>query len=236
MSSNGHQMNGLNQLKAKLAELENKKNAATVVSEDYAVTGDYGDTIDNPIVDLRTNRPVHMESLGSFEWPMRFSAAQRAIIGEAVRDARSKKNMSQNQVERLCNFRIGTLSLVENGNYPSLEKAVLKKIGHHVGNDFNAVVMEVCDENFAAIVPPKKKVIVAESAELEEDEEKTYRIKGPSFELKCAVSNSEFSLYQVERDSNNECIEGLIYGGKRTADSLFIRALEKIVHMLKKDL
>jgi transcriptional regulator with XRE-family HTH domain len=218
------------QLQMRLKELEKKE---AEENGDYAVTGDYDDS--SPIVDLRNNAPAQ-SSAASFEWPMRFSAAQRAIIGEAVRDARQRKNFTQNQLERLCNYKTGFISTIEHGNFAGLEKAILKKIGHHVGNDFNAVVMEVCDENFAVPVPAKKKVISAMPDDLEEDEERTYRIKGPSFELKCTVSNAEFGLYQVERDSNNECIEGLIYSGPRTADSLFIRAMEKIVNLLKKDL
>lgn len=216
----------IEQLQMRLKDLQQKE---AEENGTHAVTGDYADS--DPIIDLRNNAPAQ-SSAASFEWPLRFSAAQRAIIGEAVRDARQRKNFTQNQLERLCNYKTGFISSIENGNVAGLEKAILKKIGHHVGNDFNAVVMEVCDENFSAAIPQKKKAIIAEAAELEEDEEKTYRIKGPDFELKCIVSNSEFTLCQVERDGD-DVAEALIYGGKRGANSLFVKALEKIVYMLK---
>lgn len=179
-------------------------------------------------LEMQIKEPEYAPTPATFEWPEKFTPAQRAIIGEGVREARKKIKMTQNQLEKLCGFEMGYISFIENGKVAKMEKPLLKKIGLHLKNDFNQLVMEACDVFVPA--PGKKEVIIARGPRLEKQEEHSIRLKGPSFELKLKLSEKEFSLYQVE----NGIGEALVYSGNRLKDSLFLQALEEVVRVVKK--
>lgn len=164
----------------------------------------------------------------TFEWPEKYTPAQRVCVGEGIRDAREKRNMSQMQVAKLCGVAAQYICLIENGKVARMEKALLKKIGLHLKNDFNALIMEACD----VVIPGegKKDVIIARGPRLEKEEQHSIRYKGPTFELKLQLTEREFKLYQVESGIG----EALVYSGSRLKNSLFLEALEEIVRVVKK--
>lgn len=186
---------------------------------------------DNKIVDLRNNpQPRQDVTPISYEWPDKFTPAQRKLIGEAIAKARSKiPGMSQHKLERLCGFGTHQISYIETGKAARLDKATIKKMGFHLGLDFNEVIMEICaePEDFAA---DKKEAFIALGPRLEEDEERTYKLKSSDFELKCKISNHEYELSMVVEGLNQQ-----IYAGRRSKDCLFLQALEKIIKMVKRD-
>ena len=212
MSLQSNRGNGLGQLKEKLAAIRQEEGEAQYID---ASNNKPGNTISSP---------------GTFEWPQIFLPHQRAIIGDAVKEARLAKHFTQSELERRCGFEHPLIGQIERGTTSKLEPALLKKIGFHLGNDFNEVVRDACDDT---IKPREKEAIIALGPKLIEDEEKTYKIKADGFSLKCTISNHEFSLHQIE-SADGHPIEALIYRGRRSRDSLFIQALEKIITMVKK--
>lgn len=203
------------QLQAQLKALEEKEKSGT-------------------IIDMRDSQKVSEEKVKnedlSFQWPEKFTQAQRIIIGEEIARLRKQiPGMTQTKLERLCNFGDTHISQIELGK-KVIDKAMLKRIGFHLNNDFNQIVKEVCGSPELFKKESKKEAIIALGDRLIEDEERVFRIRSQDFELKCMLSNHQYTLWMVV-----EGIEQLIYDGKRSKDCLFIHALEKIIKMVKKD-
>lgn len=175
----------------------------------------------------------------SFRWPDKFTPDQRILFGMGIKDARNKCGYSQNSLARLCNIDSQIITRLEAGGIAKVDKVLIKKIGHILRDDFNELMMSVCNDKPAVTSTPVAPGVVrvtnglcaiAQPPTLEFAEEQTYKLKGHNFELKGNVGANTFKLSIIV--NNKE--EVIIYEGNKDKNHLFLQAMDKIVEKIKK--